>query len=244
MLFFKRIHADSYLKGFIDYCKEEYRNNLLAIVIYGSYAWGYFDNQKSDYDVFVIFKNKTPKDKKVADKEFKKKFPKVSLQYYCSDDELIHKVNEGHWSVYITLLKSGRILYMTKDYKSFLKRLKKIDFIERLFDTAAMEYKAKFEIDALKKIKGYKAAKWALPSIRKRLQLLTYIRKRKAIWSIKKVIKLNRDIFTKEESKFILDLDKSVKNRDETFGKKEREVAIRILNKLNSQILTKELMNP
>jgi len=57
MLFFKKIKPDRYLKKFIDYCKEQYGGNLLAIVIYGSYPWGYFNKKKSDYDVFVIFKD-------------------------------------------------------------------------------------------------------------------------------------------------------------------------------------------
>ena len=33
------------------------KSNLIAIVIYGSYIWKYFDKKKSDYDVFVIFRN-------------------------------------------------------------------------------------------------------------------------------------------------------------------------------------------
>ncbi|MBI5803773.1 hypothetical protein HY450_00850 [Candidatus Pacearchaeota archaeon] len=43
MSFFRSIKPDNYLKRFIDYCKKEYGDNLLAIVIYGLYAWGYFD---------------------------------------------------------------------------------------------------------------------------------------------------------------------------------------------------------
>jgi len=109
MLFIKKIRPDYYLKKFIDYCKDKYKDNLFAIVIYGSYAWGYFDKKSSDYDVFIIFKNGTPKNKKLAQKEFNKLFPKISLQYYCTAEELINKVREGHWSIYITLLKSAKV---------------------------------------------------------------------------------------------------------------------------------------
>ncbi|MBI5803774.1 hypothetical protein HY450_00855 [Candidatus Pacearchaeota archaeon] len=131
---------------------------------------------KSDYDVFVVFKDKVPKEKKFAQKELRKKFPKVTLQYYCTQDELIQMVNEGHWSVYITLLKGGRVLYKTKIWRKFLRKLRKINFVEEILDTFAMKYKAKFEIDKLKNMKGYEAAKWALPCIRKRLQLLVYVK--------------------------------------------------------------------
>ncbi|MDP2649774.1 MAG: nucleotidyltransferase domain-containing protein [bacterium] len=241
MLWLKKINADIYLKDFVSFCKERYEDNLTAIIIYGSYPWGYFDKKKSDYDVFVIFKTKTPKSKKLAQKEFLRKFPKISLQYFCTTDELLRKVEEGHWSIYITLLKSAKILYYTKEYKKFLKELKKVDFIEQLMDTAAMEYKANFEIETLKKSRGYKAAKWALPSIRKRLQLLTYIRRKKAIWNIKKIVRLNKDILTKEERDFIVDLDKRVKKRENSFTKIDKNKSIEILKKLNHQILFKEL---
>ncbi len=237
MLWLKKIKSDDYLKNFVNFCKERYGNNLVAITIYGSYAWGYFDKKKSDYDIFVIFKDKTPQGKK----EINKKFPKVTLQYFCTTNDLLRKVEEGHWSIYITLLKSARILYYTTEYKKFLKQLKKVDFIEQLLDTAAMEYKAHFEIETLKKSKGYKAAKWALPSIRKRLQLLTYIRRRKAIWNIKKVARLNKDILTEEERCFIIDLDKRVRERKNSFTKQDKDKSIEILKELNNQILFKEL---
>jgi len=241
MFWLKKIKADNYLKSFVDFCKKEYGSNLVAIVIYGSYAWGYFDKKKSDYDIFVIFKDETTKSKKLVQEKILKRFRKISLQYFCTTDELLRKVEEGHWSIYITLLKSARILYYTKEYKKFIKELKKVDFIEQLMDTAAMEYKANFEIEALKRNRGYKAAKWALPSIRKRLQLLTYIRRRKAIWDIKKTVKLNKNILSKEERDFVIRLDKRVKKRRNYFTKKDRDKTIEILKKLNQQIIFKEL---
>ncbi len=237
MLWLKKIKSDAYLKNFVKFCEEKYKNNLIAITIYGSYAWGYFDKNKSDYDIFVIFKDRTPKGKK----EINRKFPKISLQYFCTANDLLIKVKEGHWSIYITLLKSAKILYHTIEYKKFLKELKKINFLEQLMDTAAMEYKANFEIGALKKVRGYKAAKWALPCIRKRLQLLTYIRRKKLIWNVRKVAKLNKDILSKEEIYFILDLDKKVKMRQNSFMKDDKNKAIEILNKLNHEIIFKEL---
>ena len=241
MILIKKTRPDSYLKKFVKYCKDNYQDNLLAIVIYGSYAWGYFDKRKSDYDVFVIFKDKAPNKKALAVGEFKKLFPRVTLQYYCTADELIHKVNEGHWSIYITLIKSGKVLFHNRGYRSFLKKLKKINFVKELLDTMAMQYKARFEINTLKKIHGYKAAKWALPSIRKRLQLLTYIRRKKVIWDLKKVVKLNNDILSEEESNYLFKLDKRVRSRSKKFKLRDKKTAIIILKKLNHELLDKEL---
>lgn len=233
----RKIRKDKYLKEFIKFCKEKYKENLMAVIIYGSYAWGYFDRKESDYDVAVIFRDKTPSEHKEIDR----RFPKVFLQYFCTADELLKKVEAGHFTIYVTFLKSARVLYWTKDYKKVLKELKKVDFIEELADTTAMQYKANYEINCLKKLKGYKGAKWALPCIRKRLQLLTYIRRRKPIWKLKKVVKMNKDLLDKEERKFILELDKEVKQRREDFGKEDREMAIKILEKLNKKIIFEEL---
>ena len=233
----RKKRADKYLQDFINFCKEKYKDNLIAIVIYGSYPWGYFNKEKSDYDVFVIFSDKTPKNKR----EIEKKFPKITLQYFCTSEELIDKVSRGHWSVYITLLKSARVLYATKEYKKFLKRLKKIDFIEQLIDTVSIEFKTGFEIKELKKKRGYVALKWALPLLRKRLQLLTYIKRKKAIWNLRKVVRLNKKVLGKDERGFILNLDKRVRKRENKFSPEDRKMTLKILKKLNEEILIKEL---
>ena len=136
------------------------------------------------------------------------------------------------------------MLYFTKEYKKFLKEIKKTDFLERLVNTAVIQAKTKFELKSLEKIKGYNAAKWALPSIRKRLQFLAYIRKRKLIWNLKRVIRINKDLLNKEERKFILNLGKRVKKRKDSFSKLDREISVELIKKLNHEIVFKELTNP
>jgi len=172
--------------------------------------------------------------------EIKRKFPKIAIQYFMTTEELLNNTHFGHWTSYITLLKGGRILYTTKGFKKFLKKLKKKNLFEELIDIAGIEYKYQYERKELKKRKGFKAVKWALPSIRKRLQLLTYIRKHKLIWKIGKNIQLNKDILNKEERKFLLNLNKKLKNRSKNFNKKDEKRTIDILNKLNKEIIIKE----
>ncbi len=233
----RRIRQDTYLKRFVEFCKKRYKDSIIAIGIYGSYAFGYFDRKKSDYDVFVIFRDKIPRGKSVI----KKMFPKVFLQYFCTDEEIIRMIREGHFAIYITLLKSARVLYAHKDYEKLLKRIKKIDFIEELSDVAAIEYKARFELNRLKRIRGFKAAKWALPCIRKRLQLLAYIRKRKTIWDLKEVTRLNKDVLSRDEERFIINLDKKVRARRDDFSNEDKNIAVSLIEKLNKEILFKEL---
>ena len=48
--------GDEYLNEFVNYCKINFKNNLMAIVIYGSYTYGYFDKKKSNFWMLCIRK--------------------------------------------------------------------------------------------------------------------------------------------------------------------------------------------
>jgi len=225
----KGMKSDIYLKKFINHSKKKFKENLIAIVIYGSYPWKYFDKTKSDYDIFAIFKNKPLRNRK----EINKKFPKISLQYFCTEKELIEKIKKGHFSIYVTLLKSAKVLYKTKEYSKFLKELKTIKFSKKKFIKKTID-KTDFELKVLRNNNGYVGAKCIFPSIRKRLQLLTYVEKNKLIWDLKKVSKKFLD---KNERNFVLKLDKKIKNRSNKFDKKDKIEVVRILNKLNKKLV-------
>lgn len=229
----RRIRADNYLKNFIDYCKVKFGDNLMAIVIYGSYAWSYFDKKESDYDVFIIFKNFVPEGKE----DIAKRFRKITIQYYITAEELVRKVHLGHWTSYITLLKSAKILYSTKEYEKFLRKLGKINLLEKLIDIASIEGKTLQRIENLKKLKGYKASKWALPSIRVQLQMLTYLKYNKLIWDLKENLEKNKENLTDEEILFLEKLDGKVKSRSNEFSRKDRDIALGILSRLNGEII-------
>lgn len=228
----KRIRADEYLRKFVDYCKDKFGNNLVAIIIFGSYAWGYFDKKKSDYDVFVIFRDKVPKGKL----QIKKKFGRMAIHYFCKADELLRNAHFGHWTSYITLLKSAKVLYATKEYKKFLRELKKTNLFEKAIDVASVEAKTIVKANSLKERKGFKAAKWALPSIRVQLQMLTYVRYHKLIWNLSKNLRKNRDILTKKERGFMKELNKKVRKRDDSFGEGDKKIALDLMYKLNKEI--------
>lgn len=229
----KRIKPDSYLKKFVECCKDKFSNNLVAIVVYGSYAWGFFDEKKSDYDVFVFFKDKVPKGKNTL----KKRFKRVSISYYMTINDVLKKGHFGHFTSYITLLKSGRVVYSTNEYKKFLRKLQKINLFEEIVDVGSVEAKTIQRANILKKRSGFKAAKWALPSIRVQLQMLTYIRRGKLIWNLKKNLRKNKDILTKKERSFVRDLNKRVKERDEKFGRKDKKSTLDLMYKLNKEII-------
>ena len=226
----RKIKLDSYLKKFVDFCKKRYGKNLIGIGIYGSYVLGYFDKEKSDYDVFLIFNHKIKKDEIIQ-----KQFRKITVQYFCSSKDLLKLIKEGHWSPYITFLTIAGMLYYSKDYKIFINKLRKIDFIKNLNNTERIEWKSRFNIDTIKRSKGYKGTKYTLPALRSRLQLLTYIKYKQLVWDLSKVVKLNKDILTDKEQKFLLQLDKLVYERKNIFPHKK--MAIKILNRVNKNIL-------
>lgn len=229
----RRVKPDRYLKKFREYCKKRYGDNLVAIVLFGSYVWGYFDKVDSDYDTFVILKNEIPSEKKLLNK----KFPKMSVQYFTNMDEVMRETHLGHFTSYITLLESGGILYKAKEYDGFLRKLRGQNLFEKAVDVVGFESKFLQKREMFSNKLGFKAAKWALPSIRVGLQLRAFIEKRKLIWDLRKVVNYNKDILEVGERKFLFELNKKVLRRANDFNKKDREMALHIFDKISGEIV-------
>lgn len=227
------IKKDFYLQKFVDFCKKKYDKNLLAIGIYGSYAWGYFDKQKSDYDIFLIFNSKTRSERGFL----MKKFPKIAVHYFCSLDQLSILFKKGHWSPYITFLTSARMLSSRIEYGKFIKKMKKINFLDYFENTKRIKWKFQFDKDVIRKTKGYKCIKYALPTLRVRLQFLTYIKTKKLIWNLSKNINLNKDFLDVDEKRFLLSLDNKVKKREKKFSVFDKKRTINLLNKIYKEIM-------
>ena len=139
---------DNYIKKFVDYCKQKYSENLEAIIVFGSYSLDFFNERESDYDVIIVFKNKVPIDQE----EIKKNFNKISLHHFLNEKDLLKKIYEGRWSIYITLLKSSKVLYQTKEYISFLKKLKKLNFLKETDNLNRFKFKDKIDRKHLKEV--------------------------------------------------------------------------------------------
>ena len=201
-------------------------------MVYGSYAWKYFDKKDSDYDIILLFKENAPDKKSIA-----KQFKKISLQYSLTSDEVLTNAHLGHFTTYITILKGGRILYKTKEFNKLIRQLRKTNPLDKVIDIAVIEAKSLYLKKELKRLNKFKAVKWALPSLRKSLQLLTFIRKNRLVWKLNKNLKLNKDVLTKEEILFIKELNKKLLKRSDNFTKKDKQISINILDKINSEIL-------
>ncbi len=227
------MRKDAYLNNFVSYCKKRF-DNLVAIIVYGSYAWGYFDKKKSDYDVFVIFKGKVPRGKT----EIRRKFKRISLPYFCSTDFLEKRKGLEHWASYITLIKVGKTLYKTKDYEEFLEKLKRRNLLKEK-NISAIKRKIKYEKNALIRLRSFKALKWAFSSIRKRLSLLSYVKNKKLIWKFEEVLFANKNFLTKNEIDFLKELERKIKKRDSEFNQSDKKNSLKILEKIDKELLTK-----
>ncbi|MBI2499623.1 nucleotidyltransferase domain-containing protein [Candidatus Woesearchaeota archaeon] len=223
---------DKYLRKFVNYCKREFKDELIAIVIYGSYIENYFKKEKSDYDVFIIFKDRIPRKRKNINKRFRR----ISLQYFCNIDDIKRYILEGHWAIYITLLKRSKTLFKTKEYNKLIQHIRNMPHLKNN-NILGIERKRRYIRNVLIKKKGYDAIKWALPELRKRLQLLTYIKKNSIIWDINKNLELNKQILTIKENYFIRELQKKESTRSDKFSKSDKKYSLHILDKLDNILL-------
>ena len=113
---------NNYLKRFVWDCKSIFKNDLVAIVLYGSHYSG-LANKKSDYDIFILV-NKKRFDKKELETSLKRKYNKISLQYYNTSNEIMNSIKDGHWSIYLALLKANEIIFEKGEYKQLHKKIK------------------------------------------------------------------------------------------------------------------------
>ena len=224
------MRKDIYLGDFVSYCKKEFKRNLLAIMVYGSYIQRYFDKEKSDYDVFVIFKTYVPSE--IYKKKLNQLFPKVTLQYFSNEKDILNLIHKGHWSVYSVLLKGSKIIYGGKGWESFFKQIKEIDFWSELKDLNEIKFKDEFDNKCLRNCKDNSAIKVAYSSIRKRLQMIIHLTKEKLVFSFDENITLNKKFLTRGESIFLKKLNKKLLRRSNEFGIKDKEYSLAILNKL------------
>ncbi|MFH1592961.1 MAG: nucleotidyltransferase domain-containing protein [Candidatus Woesearchaeota archaeon] len=229
----QQIRPDKYLQKVIEYSKSKFGDNLAAIVIHGSYALGYFDKRKSDYDLSFYFKNKIPAGKETL----KKKFPKIWIHYFMTLEDVLEYCHLSHFTLYITLLTKGsKAIYSTKEYRQMLKELKKKNLRSIEFDTADLKYKYGNEINVFQKSKSYSALKWALPMIRKRLQLLSYLSKSKLVWDLDKNLNINRKCFSEDEIRFMKNLNKRLFQRDNHFSDEDIDKTINLCQIIQDKI--------
>lgn len=216
------------------FLKNKYKNNLAAILIFGSYFTGNYDPEESDLDLIILLKNKNPKEKdKIEIKESLKK-----LNVFVHHLKTIKKCKEdlyekGSWSSWIVLQKGARVIFSTPEFKDFQKYLKEnpikkeklIEFIKKKDDFDLI-------IDLQNK-KNFDATKMLFAHIRRKLQIIHYHRQKIIEPDYNQCLKSNAEL---NKNKLLIKLGKSYLSR-ESMRKKELSEIVSLSRKLTPKTI-------
>jgi len=230
----RKTKPDKYLTNLLDYCNSQYDKEIIAIVNFGTYVWGNFDKKRSDYDTFFVVKDSK---KKYISKDVRKKFPKISIAYFNTIQELKNQVTRGEWAVYYVLNNKAKILCHKKEYKSFLLWLSKHKFNTKKTLKRYAKFRSRQDMNEIKNRQGWRFTKWLYLSIMKRVFLITQSTYGKSSLNFQKDLEKNKYLFNKEEIAELYRLYKNYRSRKST-PRTKRKLIVNILKKLNIEIVS------
>ena len=173
---------------------ERYKDNLAGILIFGSANTNHFIEGKSDIDHMIFLKRKNNINFK---KELKYLFRKLKNYHFSSQymnslkgiKEYIKK--RKSFSTYITIVSDdgSRVIYSTPEFEKTKEWLLKHPFKKKEIKNFVRE-KDKFELDGyFKDIKNYELTKALMSHIRRKLQIINYLKTGKLIFDYEKCIR-------------------------------------------------------
>jgi len=226
------------VKKIKDFLLRKYKNNLAAILIFGSANTGHFIEGKSDIDNMIFLKKKGNINSKEEINFLIKKLKKYNFatQYFNDLNGIKKYIQEGtHFSSYITIVsKDGaKIIYTTPKFEKTRDYLRKHLPLKKNIKEIIKE-KDRFELEGyFKKIKGFDLTKALMSHLRRKLQIMNYFQNRDLIFDYEKCLN-NIDLNNKEKNK----LEKLYENysKRKILTKKEnnyfRNLAKRLSNKI------------
>jgi hypothetical protein len=225
---------DEYLKNFIDYLKENLQDELAGVLIFGSYGKVYFDPIESDYDVFVLFKDKIIN---IQD-ELRAKFPKVALHMYTNLEALEQKIMNFGWNTYIALIYTGKILFSTPELENLKSKIaqSKPNITDRS-EEAKIAFVEKLKSDtkiALEK-ENYDLNKFLYSSLLRKLQILFFIRTQKIELEFNDLIKKLKDDFINQNIEWLKEVESTVFARSK-ITLKDKDTYVNVLQQADSAI--------
>ena len=233
-----RVSPDEYLRNFLaDARKRHTEDNLRAVLIYGSYIEGYFAPTESDYDILMFFGRQPDPEHRPA---MEQKYPRISLMYYLTIPELEERIENGSWSLYITVLKGAGVLYQDETFKQFVSGLKDFDMRKHISNKeATKKITEKFdeEIKAQSQREKFEAVKWFVPTVRRMLQILTYLRYHQTVWGLQQNLQMLQDTLANDDMAFMRQMQQRLLDRSTSFSPGDKRCAMAILNKLRNAVL-------
>lgn len=231
--------TDTYLAAFVADVRERYGDNLRAVLVYGSYVEGYFDPEESDYDILLFLGRQPDPEHRPA---VEQKFPKVSLMYYLTMEELEERIRNGSWSLYIAVLKGAATLYQDTAFERFVADLEKVDMRKIISSEEGLQkIRDKFEdeINTQTESEGFEAIKWFIPTLRRMLQIHTYLRTHKTVWSLEDNLKTAQTVLDDDDMAFIKDVQQRLLYRSTEFSPDDTRRAAAILENLGNTVVDK-----
>lgn len=113
-------------KRLVDTCLENYSGNLAAILIFGTYNTGPFMFGISDVDKIILFKQEDNLDFRKEQDKLREELTDINLSilhFRTINDYEKHIYDEGSWSSWITVINGSKIIYSTKEFEKFRKKL-------------------------------------------------------------------------------------------------------------------------
>lgn len=163
---------------------ERYKNNLAAILVFGSANTGQFIDGESDIDTIILLKNPGDLDLEREKKFLSKKAELINwsiIHFRTLKDYKNHIYNEGSWSSWITTINGSKRIYSTSEFEKFRRELIK-NPVPRKKLFKYLKNKDRFELTKMKRLGGWNSTKWAFSHIRRKLQILNYFKTEKLIF--------------------------------------------------------------
>ncbi len=216
-----------YLKNALDYLTLNLGENLLGVIIYGSYTTSHFDANLSDFDLIIIVK----KDVSAFIESFSAIFPRISVQLCLSPADIVEKIQKGGWNTYLVLTNTGTILYDSEQFLQLRDEIRKngISFKNlSLSDKANLIKKFRGNIRELKDKTGYNYTKYFYYSLLRVIQILHFIQTGKVETDLKVLLRECDEVFIKRNLGFLLAVQRAVLKR-ERISEKEVDMSKGIL---------------
>ncbi len=220
------------------FLKNKYKENLAAILVFGSANTGEWKEGKSDIDLIILFRDnsklKLIKEKNRLFKELPK-FSTSAIHFRTIKNYEKHIYKEGSWSSWITAINGSKKLYSTKEFEKFRNHLIKNPISKKKLINY-VKGKDHFELKGyFKKIKFFDLTKALFSHLRRKIQIMNYYKIKQIIFDYNQCLEnLNFERSRKIKLKKLYKLYKRRANMPKT------EI---VYYKNLSKELTKEILN-
>lgn len=196
-------------KKLVERCLSNYKGNLAAVLIFGSYNVGPFRNGSSDLDTIILLKEEDnvdfEKETKILQEQLKDL--NVALHHFRTiENYRAHIYSKGSWSSWITVICGSKVAYSTPDFERFRKELAKKP-IQNAKLIAYVQSKDGTDLSLdLEKTSEWVRTKAIFSHIKRKLQILNYNTGNKLEFDYSRCLEKLKDLKDAKELKKLSEL--------------------------------------